>query len=147
MNVPNIQIIAIDISTKALEAARVNVDRHHVAEQVSLQPGDLLSGIEGNFDLICANLPYIPTEMLRTLDVYEREPTLALDGGDSGLGLIAGLLKDAPKVLAQEGLILLEIEASQGVSAKTIALQMFSSATINVYPDLNGHSRLLRIQT
>ena len=48
------------------------------------------------FDLICANLPYIPSETLRNLPIYGREPTLALDGGTDGLELIRRLLHIAP---------------------------------------------------
>lgn len=146
-NVPDFHILATDISSKALAVARSNVERHNLAGHVTLQQGDLLSGIEGTFDLICANLPYIPTQMLKTLDVYRREPTLALDGGMEGLDLITRLLETAPKVLAPEGMILLEIEASQGESAATVAQKVFPDASIEVHADLNGHARLLRIQS
>lgn len=147
VNQPDLQLLAIDVSGEALEVARVNVERHQVVEQVTLQQGDLLSGIEGKYDLVCANLPYIPTEMLKSLEVFGREPTLALDGGEQGLDLIIRLLAQAPKVLAPKGIILLEIKTSQGNSAKTAAERVFPEASIEVHPDLQGHPRLLHIQT
>ncbi|MCH7663786.1 MAG: hypothetical protein IH859_07955, partial [Chloroflexi bacterium] len=101
----------------------------------------------GEFDLICANLPYIATKTLKSLAVYGREPTQALDGGERGLNFIAALLKDAPRRLASQGLMLLEIDASQGDAASDLAVHAFPEAVIEVRPDLSGQARLLSIQT
>ena len=72
--------------------------------------------------MICANLPYIPTETLRSLPIYGREPTLALDGGEDGLELIRRLLDIAPGWLAPNGMMLLEIEATRGLQALNLRL-------------------------
>jgi release factor glutamine methyltransferase len=61
-------------------------------ERISLVQTDLLAGIQADFDLICANLPYIPSEKLTNLEVVRHEPRLALDGGPQGLDAIACLL-------------------------------------------------------
>jgi release factor glutamine methyltransferase len=100
---------------------------------------------ERHFDLICANLPYIPTETLRSLPIYRREPTLALDGGTDGMETIRRLLNIAPAWLAPNGMLLLEIEAARGVQALNIACDMFSEATIHLHQDLAGQDRLLEI--
>jgi release factor glutamine methyltransferase len=96
--------------------------------------------------LICANLPYIPTETLHHLPVFQREPTLALDGGDDGLELIRRLLRMAPGWLAPDGMILLEIESTRGIPALNLARGFFSEATIHLHQDLAGQDRLLEIQ-
>lgn len=92
-------------------------------------------------------MPYIPTQRLHQLPIYQREPTLALDGGEHGLDLIERLLEQASTRLAPGGVILLEIESGQGQSAFAIAKREFPQAEINVLPDLAGHPRLLVVQT
>ena len=146
VNVADLYVLATDISNEALDVVRSNVERHAVGERVRLQQGDLLREVAGEFDLICANLPYIATETLKTLAVYGREPTQALDGGERGLKFIAALLKDAPRRLAPQGLMLLEIDASQGDAASDLSVHAFPRAAIEVQTDLNGQARLLRIQ-
>jgi release factor glutamine methyltransferase len=163
---PNIQFIATDISLAALEIARQNAQTHQVTNRISFLNADLLNlQAVGNrtpisnfqspafilypssFILITANLPYIPASTLHTLEVYGREPTLALDGGPDGLVLIRRLLSQAAPHLAPGGLMLLEIEATQGEAVSALARQHFSHAHIQVKPDLAGHDRLLMIQT
>lgn len=144
-NVPDVHIVATDISADALAVAQANVARFKLDGQVELLNADLLAPIDGPIDLICANLPYIPTQTLHTLDVFGREPTLALDGGPDGLDLISRLLSDAPRVIAPGGLILLEIEATQTEAVENLALRHFPSASIRVDSDLAGHPRQLII--
>lgn len=146
VNVPDLYVLATDISNEAVDVVRSNVQRHAVGKRVRLQQGDLLQEAVGEFDLICANLPYIATETLKTLAVYRREPTQALDGGERGLKFIAALLNDAPRRLAPQGLMLLEIDASQGDAASDLAVHAFPRAAIEVQKDLNGQARLLSIQ-
>ncbi|MGB8984804.1 MAG: hypothetical protein WCC12_23260, partial [Anaerolineales bacterium] len=98
-----------------------------------------------HFDLICANLPYIPTEKLRNLPIFEHEPILALDGGSDGLELIRRLLNIGPEWLAPNGMMLLEIEATRGIQALNMACDLFSNASIHLHQDLTGRDRLLEI--
>ena len=104
-----------------------------------------MSSIDQHLDLICANLPYIPTETLHKLPIYGREPTLALDGGEDGLDLFRRLIKLAPDWLAPHALILLEIEATRGLQALSLAYAMFPEAEIHLHQDLTGLDRLLEI--
>ena len=116
--------------------------------RIELLTADLLDSpaLAGRrFDLLVANLPYIPSWTLRTLEVYGREPSLALDGGPDGLELIRRLLQSAPPHLAPGGGLLLEIEASQGKAALELARQAFPQAEVQVLPDLSGRDRLLAI--
>lgn len=145
VEVDDLDLQAVDISTDALAMAQTNAARHAV--NIIFKQSNLLNNVEGQFDLICANLPYIPTKTLHNLDVFQREPTLALDGGRDGLDLIKKLLKQAQTQLTPGGLILLEIDASHRKSAAKAARQIFPDAQVSVQEDLAGHARLLVVQT
>jgi len=151
VHLPNLRITATDLSLSALEVAKRNAAKHNVSDRVDLIECDLLPPrphplpAENRFDLICANLPYIPSRIIPTLPIFGREPLIALDGGPSGLDLIQRLLKLAPEWLAPQGLILLEIEASLGMQALSLAYDMFSEATIHLHQDLTGKDRLVEI--
>jgi release factor glutamine methyltransferase len=145
VNDPDLQVVATDISRDALKIARLNALNHKVGRRVDFLCCDLFPP-EGEFDLILANLPYIPTQTLRSLPIFGHEPTLALDGGKDGLELIRRLLEDAPDRLNPGGLLLMEIEASQGSAALSLACDSFSTANIHLYKDLAGHDRILEIQ-
>jgi len=152
INVTDTHTLATDISRAALEVARKNAQKHSVADQIDFVECDILPPrpdpfpTESHFDLICANLPYIPTDTLQGLPIYGREPTLALDGGTDGLDLFRRLMKIAPGWLAPNGLILLEIEATRGIHALNLAYDMFSQAEIHLHQDFTGRDRLLEIQ-
>jgi release factor glutamine methyltransferase len=106
------------------------------------QPAD-----KPRFDLIAANLPYIPTHRLGSLEVARREPRLALDGGSDGLSMIRRLIEQAPAALAPGGLMLLELDCSHAGAASDIAHTFFPKAAVSVLPDLNELDRLLKIET
>jgi len=142
---------ATDISLSALKVARRNALKHGVTKRVNFVQCDMLPyhpdplPTDLHFDLICANLPYIPTETLEGLEVYKHEPHLALDGGPDGLDAIRTLLEIAPKWLAPNGMILLEIEASQGLAAVSLAYDAFDNSEIYLRRDLSRRHRLVEI--
>ena len=96
LEVPELDIVATDISDKALEVARANLERFNV--DIKLKKADLLDGITGRFDLIIANLPYVDKDW-DWLDkkALSYEPSLALYAEDHGLKLIFRLIKQAGK--------------------------------------------------
>ena len=151
MHLPDARILATDISREALKIAKRNAEKFHVHHKIDFLQCDILPQhtdplpTESHFDLICANLPYIPTETLHTLPIYGNEPTLALDGGADGLDLYRRLLQLAPQWLAPNGKILLEIEATQGIKAFSLAYDFFSDMNIQLHQDLAGHDRILEI--
>ena len=147
VNVPDLQVIAVDCSSEVLQVAHNNARRHAVEKRVQLVQSDLLKMLQGSYDLICANLPYIPTSTLENLAVYQREPGLALDGGLRGVDLIERLLRQSPSRLARGGLLLLEIEASQGSEVHKLARKAFPGAEVQVLTDLAGHDRVVSIKT
>jgi release factor glutamine methyltransferase len=150
-HIPDAKVTATDISLPALEVARQNACKHGVEKHIDFIQCDLLPAhldplpTDLHFDLICANLPYIPTRTLQELPLYGREPSLALDGGVDGLEVVRRLLKITPEWLAPNGMIMLEIEATQGLSAVSLAYDMFDSAEIHLHQDLAGHDRLVEI--
>lgn len=150
-NVPDVELLATDISFQALDVARRNAVKFQVSHQIDFVQCDLLpahfalSPTRGYVDLICANLPYIPTDTLHNLPIYGREPTLALDGGEHGLALIHRLLQLGPEWLAPNGMMLLEIESTRGIQALHLARDLFPKATIQLRQDLTGQDRLLEI--
>ncbi len=143
---PDVFVIATDISYPALRIARTNTIQHKLDQQVNFLQTDLFPPIADRFDLVCANLPYIPTQILQNLEVSGREPELALDGGSNGLNLIGRLLEGAPAHMAPGGILLIEVESSHGAKVKNLAQRAFPSATIEVLPDLSRKDRLVTIQ-
>lgn len=149
---PAAQILATDISPAALQVAKRNAQKHDAESQIQFVECDLLPNSEfgilnSEFDLLCANLPYIPAETLRGLPVYGREPTLALDGGADGLTLFRRLFALAPQVLAPGAALLLEIESTLGAETVKLAAAHFPRARVALLRDLAGKDRLLEIQT
>ncbi len=148
-NTPDLRLVAVDQSSAALSIARQNAAKHGVIEQIQFFESDLFDNLPTSqrFNVITANLPYIPTETLKTLDVYTREPSIALDGGADGLNLIRPLLADAPRYLAPEGLVLLEIDSSHGQKVLKTTKEFFLKARNELLQDLSGRDRFIRIQT
>ena len=107
---------------------------------------DLLQPLSARFDLICANLPYIPTATLDQLNVTRWEPRLALDGGDNGLALIQKLLSQGQIRLAPGGTLLMEIEATLGQKTQSLAKAAFPNADVQLFSDLAGKDRLIKVQ-
>ncbi len=146
-NVTDLQIEAGDISTAALEVAKANVWRYNLQGHIHLHWSDLLSNLFGLFDLICANLPYIPAGRRAELAVARYEPHLALFAGADGLELIGRLLEQARAKLAPGGLLLAEIDDSQEKSAPELARRHFPHAQIDLLRDLADKPRLVRVQS
>jgi release factor glutamine methyltransferase len=153
--VPELRVVATDISADALAVARVNASRYQVESRLHFLLADLLTPFacqavsspgSAPFDLICANLPYIPTRQLHILEVYGKEPVLALDGGPDGLDLIRRLLLQARLRLAPGGCLLCEIEAGQGKAGLHLAQMTFPQAQVQLLTDLQGHDRLIQVQ-
>lgn len=145
-NCPDLQISAIDISTEALKIAQINAQKHQVDDRIRFHHASLLSNFEGEIDLLCANLPYIPTDKLKQVNSLPWEPPLALDGGESGLDLIAELLTQAPAKMARPALILLETEDSLGAETVNLAKRAFPKEEIKLCKDIFDRDRLVRIE-
>lgn len=142
---PDGRYLAIDISEDALALAQENAARLQLHEQVIFYAGDLEDVVEPEMlDAIVANLPYIPSAEIETLErsVRDFEPRLALDGGASGLDIITDLIADAGIVLKSGGKIFLEIGCEQGRAVKRL-LEENGFSEIEVLPDLQGRDRVV----
>ncbi len=141
-----IQVIAGDCSWPALSLARRNIRRYGLERRISLVQADLLTPFDRSFDVICANLPYIPSALLDELPVARWEPRLALDGGPDGLEPLRSLLAQAPRLLQPGGLLLVEIGADQGAAALALVQAAFPRGQATLHPDLAGHPRFIAVQ-
>jgi len=118
---PKWRVSAIDRSSAALKIARTNARRHGV--EVALHRGDLTGAVAPPWDLVVANLPYIPTADLEDLPIEVRcDPAPALDGGRDGLELIRRLIVDLPRLLRPCGGAVLEIGDDQADQVAEIAV-------------------------
>ena len=112
---PFTRVVATDISPYATALARRNVSALGLDERVDIVDCDLVSGVdsemEGIFDLLISNPPYIPTQVMEELpgEVVGFEPHLALDGGDDGLDIFRRLVDVAPRMLCPGGTLMVEL--------------------------------------
>ena len=115
MAYPEIMVDATDISDDALAVARINVDKHALGERVTLLRSDLFKAVRGPYDLILCNPPYVNTQSMQALPAeYRAEPALALAGGDDGMDLVRTILRDAPKHMTVDAVLVLEIGNERG---------------------------------
>ncbi|MEL7568337.1 MAG: peptide chain release factor N(5)-glutamine methyltransferase [Dehalobacterium sp.] len=145
-----VNIFALDISPQALEIAKRNACRHGVEKRVTFFSGDLLSPILNSslyqnikFDAVVSNPPYIPREQIKDLpkDV-QKEPHLALDGGEDGLTCYRDLLPQVKKVLKPGGYLLLEIGFDQAKDVEEIC-RTNDFADISVSRDYAQRDRVI----
>lgn len=152
-NLKTATVVATDISDKAVEVARRNIDRLGLAGRVVVEAGDLFEPLAHMvdvqpFDLIVANPPYIRTIDIPALDrgVREYEPVQALDGGLDGLTLHRRILEQAPGRLVPGGRVYLEIAFDQGELAREVAAGYSAFNDIQILKDFGGRDRVLAVR-
>ncbi len=142
-------IYASDLSSDALEVARLNCQRHHVEQHVRLLQGDLVESLPESVDLLIANLPYVGTEETTALapDVRAYEPHLALFSGPQGLDLFQrfGIQVQQLGMLNKGAVILLEIGYQQSAPLIQLFYELWPQATITCEKDYAGWDRVLQI--
>src|SRR5579863_1178601 len=134
---------ATDVSPGALEVARMNAEKLHVADRVLLHHADVFDGLpEAPYDIIVSNPPYVDAEDMATLpDEHRHEPKLGLAAGHDGLDIVRRILEAAPKYLAPHGILVVEVGNSRW-------------ALEQAYPDLpftwlefqRGHAEVLLLR-
>ncbi len=138
---PETQVEAVDLSEDALALAAENAERLGFANRVRFFRSDLLAGVEGEYDLIVANLPYIDSAIIPTLArEVQHDPLSALDGGTDGLELLRRLIAEAPKHL--RGRLALEIGHDQSAPL-TAELAAHNFQDIRTVSDYQGRHRFL----
>lgn len=141
--VRDVQGIGVDISQKALDVARENARQNFV--HPSWRQGDLFEAVFGEkFDLITANPPYIPTDVIEGLmpEVRDFEPRRALDGDVDGLAFYRRITEETPDYLKENGWLLFEIGVDQKIAVETLLFERGFS-DIHCYRDYAGNDRVV----
>ena len=140
---PEAQVLGVDVSEDALALAQENAARLNLSERVQFLKGRLLENIEGAFDLVVANLPYVSIEDRRTLSPEVlHDPEVALFAGAQGDELVSELIDQARFRLRPGGLLALEIGLGQS-EALLSALAEKNYRDISSKNDYNGVTRFL----
>lgn len=138
---PQLEVTATDISPDALSIAARNIA--DTGARVTLRCGDLFESVAGErFDLIVSNPPYITAQEMRSLQPeVQREPELALFGGQDGLDFYRRIAREAPQHLTTGGWLLLEIGSAQAQAVTKLLEQDFEA--VSVYPDMQQLDRVV----
>jgi release factor glutamine methyltransferase len=138
---PGLEVSASDISPAALEVAQRNAKQLHV--DIRFIESDLFAQIDGSFDIISANPPYIPTALIDSLaPELQWEPRLALDGGADGLDCVRRLISGARAHLVPGGLLFIEADPGQMAGICDV-LEHSGYGKARTYRDLAGHERII----
>jgi len=138
---PDAEIRATDISLDALEIARANAARHQLEKRVYFHHADLLAGLEGPFDLIVSNPPYVgeSEEDQVQLEVRKFEPRTAVFAGAKGTEVIERLIPQARGALRPNGWLMMEIS---GTVAETVRRLLQDWHDVRIIPDLQSIPRM-----
>jgi release factor glutamine methyltransferase len=141
---PGAQVLATDISARALAIARRNARRHDVAGPVQFVCADLLRGIAGQFDAIVANPPYVPQGARPALspEVGRHEPAVALFAGDDGLAVIERLAAQAAGRLRKGGVLMFEFGYDHSEAVTQVILSTPGLELLTLRQDLQGIPRV-----
>jgi len=140
---------ASDVSHDALEVAKQNAKSNGLGGLIEFREGDLFSPWVGEtFDVIVANLPYIPHEDMATLafDLVHFEPRVALDGGAKGMEIYERFLPELPNYLNAGGMVFLEIGYNQGLLITKVVQKYMPKADVGVLNDYANIDRIVVIR-
>lgn len=139
-------IRAVDLSDAAVAVARRNAANAGLGAAIAFSAGDLFAplALEPTVDLVTANPPYIPSDVIASLEIGIRafEPHLALDGGTDGLAVTRRIVAEAPARLKPDGILALEIGYDQG-PVVTRLLENAGFLDVQVHRDYGGHERVV----
>lgn len=136
----NAEVWASDVSRAALDVAARNVARLDVVDRVHLEQGDLLAPLAGEFDIVCANLPYVGAGTRLPAEVAA-QPAGALYAAHGGAALVTRLLDEAPGRMHSGGRLLAELDPSIVDVVSEIAARNFAGHRL--HRDLGGHDRVI----
>jgi release factor glutamine methyltransferase len=140
---PAARIVATDVSREALDVAARNAARHQVLSRVRLEHSDVLTGIDGPFDLIVSNPPYVPKGDAASLqpEVVQHEPHVALFAGEDGLEVIRPLIAQAAERLRPGGLLVFEFGYGQAEAITTLVAAEAGLTLVEIRSDFRGIPR------
>ena len=141
---PNARGVATDVSVAALHVARGNAERLKLASRCSFVACNLADGVQGRFDLIVSNPPYIARGAIASLDpeVRDFDPRLALDGGADGLDAYRAIAASVPPLLAPGGRLIMELGVGQAPPV-TALFEAAKFIVLSIRNDLGGIARAL----
>ncbi len=142
--VENVTAVAVDISKNALEIAQFNAQKFNVDDRITFYEGNLFEPLEGQtFEVIVSNPPYIAAEEFKNLQAeVTGEPRLALYGGKDGLKFYREIIEAAPKFLADDGFLAMEIGFNQSSAVQKL-LEEGNFKRIQIWKDLAGIERVI----
>lgn len=115
MTYPDVIVDAADISLDALAVARINVERHHLQQRITLIESDGLTACPGPYDLVLCNPPYVNAASMAALPAeFRAEPGLALAGGADGMDFVRSLFLNAARHMSENAVLVLEIGNERG---------------------------------
>ena len=144
---PELEVIATDVSSAALAVARRNATVHGVSERCTFLHGDLLAPLDrANVDCIVANLPYIPTgDVPEAPNPVAFEPPIAVDGGSDGLALYRKLIEQIPPIVKPGASLFLEAAPPTIDSLAALLETAFPNADISIGEDYAGCDRYVQV--
>jgi len=140
---PRASLVATDVSAEALDVARRNGTRLGVSSRVRFLLTDLFRDVEGSFDLIVANPPYVRQRDRVSLqpEVRDHEPAVAIFAQDDGLSIIRGLIEQSAAHLNAEGILMFEFGFGQDVEVEQLIADAPELTLIGLKRDLQGIAR------
>ena len=134
-------VTAVDFSNGALEVAKNNAKKNDA--EIKFIHSNVFENVEGKFDFIVSNPPYIETEVVKGLEseVVDHEPIMALDGGEDGLDFYRQIISEAPKYLNAGGKLYFEIGYNQAEAVSNLMKSWFKD--IQVYKDYGDNDRVV----
>ncbi len=139
----NASVVASDVSKEALNVARHNAKR--LESSVSFVESDVFDNIDGKYDIIISNPPYIAYGEEIDEKIKNNEPNIALFAENNGLYFYEEILKEAKNYLSDKSIIAFEIGETQGSEVKKIASKYFENAKISIEKDFPGRDRFVFI--
>ncbi len=133
-----------DISKSALKVAKYNAKKHKC--NIDLYHSNMFSKVQGKFNVIVSNPPYIETDVINGLDleVVNHDPILALDGGEDGLKFYRGIASKVREYILPEGVLIMEIGYNQGESVTSLFKDIATG--VEVVKDYNDLDRLVVVK-
>ena len=146
LEMPSAEVYATDISSEALQVAHLNA--RTLGAEVKFTQGNLLAPLQGKFDIIVSNPPYIKSHVIKSLEAeITREPRIALDGGPDGIKVIAPLLEEIQRMLRPSySAAYVEIDPPIAEIVLKTTQAKFPYAKVSVLTDLAGLIRCISIE-
>ena len=143
--IDNCEITATDISNKAIQIAKLNAEKNLVNKKIHFIESDMFKNVpEQEYDIIVSNPPYIASNVIKTLDEeVQKEPHIALDGGEDGLKFYRCILKNSKAYINKNGKIFLEIGFDQKDKIFELISDLYESSNPVCIKDLSGNDRVI----